>query len=234
MSMKTILTIAAFMVMSLSLSPMAHAQGLGYMEYVEQLNRINHSRPEKNSRHERGSEILTDRLLDRKNQVIGEVRDVILGADGTIEMIDVEFNRLKIGTDRLAIGYDAMQLKPTSNGYKSGFEKDQFIDMFPSMLANITTAAGTESGAVGIKNLQGATVRNADGRRMGYVNDVIFDTLGSKALYLYVDVKTGALGGKGKSVSIPFDAATYTLKGKATNVVLGNDLAKAMVEYSKN
>jgi sporulation protein YlmC with PRC-barrel domain len=230
MNLRIVMIVTALILMPLSVS----AQNMGYMEYVEQLNRINHSRPEKNSRHERGTEILTDRLLDRKNQVIGEVRDVILGADGQIEMIDVEFNRLKIGTDRLAVGYDAMQLQPTSNGYKSGFEKDQIIDLFPTLLANITTAAGTESGAVGVQKLQGATIKNMDGRKMGTVNDVIFDTLGGKALYLYVDVKTGFLSGKGESVSIPFDAATYTLKGKVTQVTINNDLATAMAEYSKN
>nr|MBX2833948.1 hypothetical protein [Micavibrio sp.] len=92
--MKTIsrlLTFSAAAILSIST---ANAQDPAYYQNLNDLNKINNYSPDKSPRHENADEILSDRILDRKNEVIGEVRNVILNANGSIAMVEAQLDRI--------------------------------------------------------------------------------------------------------------------------------------------
>lgn len=209
----------------------AYANELGYMGYLEQLGRLNAYSPEQSPRHERSEEVLTDRITDSKNAVMGEVRDVILNQQGAITMLDVELDRLKMGSDRMTLDYTAMAIEPAGNGYKLGLDKGQIVELFPTLLANIPTASGGDD-MISTQNLIGKTVKSESGRKIGLVEDVLFDQLGGKAELLFVSMKYSGLRGQG--VAIPFNAARYDANGKYITVTVNDDMAKAMRDVAKD
>ena len=200
----------------------AHAQEPAYMGYLEELSQINATSPEQSPRHEHGREILSDRVLDRKNRVIGEIHDVILNVDGSLSMLDVEFDRLKIGKDHILADYGLLQMEPAGNGYKTGFDKAQIEDMFPELLSS-SKQARRIFGRPSIKSLAGASVKTGANKNLGRVIDILFDHLGGQALYLYVSMDYA--GHRGKALAIPFEKVTYASRGKTIEVFVNDDLA---------
>ncbi len=225
--------IALILAMMTTTMPVS-AQGLGYIGHMEKLGRVNASKPEENARYLRGRILLTQHISDKRSTVIGKVNDVILDKNGRSSVLDIEMSSPVMGLDHLLVGEGDMVIKPTGNGYTLGLGKERIMEMLPILIANMDTAAGTQNIAPSVKSLQGAVVKNIDGWKIGVVKDVIFDALGGQAEYLLVEAKTGLLWGYGKGVSIPFSAASYQLEGKNLEVVIDNDLGRAMVDYSKN
>lgn len=207
-----------------------HAQS--YLNCLDTLTTINKSNPAQSPRHEKSERILNDRLLDSANQVIGEVKDVILNPQGEIINLDIEFDRLKIGTDRLTISYSDMNTEPAGNGYRIAFSKAQIIEMFPTLLETRPSEAHKSTPqALSLISMQNALVLTQGGKRIGRVHDILFDNLGGKALYLYIGMSNWA--SKAPMVAVPFDMVSYTIKANMIEIVVSDDMAKAMKETAK-
>lgn len=214
-------------VFAMSLFNTAVAQSTDYMASLEKLNRINSYRPEQSPRHERSREIFSDRVLDRTNKVVGEVRDLILTRNGSIAHLDVEFDRLRLTTDRLVVNYPQLGIRPVSNGYKMSYTDDQIIELVPELLANIETAAGEDSDSYSLKKIIGSRVRAKDGRKLGKVEDVLFDSLGGRAEFLLVEMTQRSV--RGELVAIPFSEARYGKK-----IQVKDSFADAMIAYARS
>lgn len=222
------LTLAAII---MALSP-AYAQDFGFNNALQTINKVNSYRPEKSPKHQGAADILKDRILDSRNRVVGNVNDVILSRNGSIKLIDTDFDRLKLGTDNLIISYDDFNVRPVSNGYKMSYTDDQIEEVFPELLANIATAAGEGSEtAFSLKKIVGAEVKSKDGRKLGTVQDVLFDSLGGRAELIFVGMDYKSARGEG--VAIPFNVAKYDATYKAVSLTVPNDMADAMIEYAK-
>lgn len=125
-----------------------------------------------------------------------------------------------------------MQIEPAGNGYKMGFSREQIKELFPILLANINTAAGTEGDIVSMKTLQGASVKSEDGRSLGKVKDVLFSSLGGKAEFLHLNIRHRNI--RDEAISIPFDAARYIERGNTVQVIVNDDVADAIIAYIKD
>lgn len=211
----------------------AFAQDLGFNNALQTINKVNSYRPEKSPKHQGSQDILKDRILDSRNRVVGNVNDVILSRNGSIKLIDADFDRLKLGTDQLIINYDDFSIRPVSNGYKMSYTDDQIEEVFPELLANIATASGEGSEtAFSLKKIVGADVKAKDGRKLGKVQDVLFDSLGGRAELIFVamDYKSA----RGEGAAIPFNVAKYDTDYKSVIATVPNDMADAMIQYAKD
>ena len=209
----------------------AQAQDAGFNSALQTLIKVNSYRPEKSAKHERSSEVLNDRILDSSNRVVGNVNDVILSRNGSIKLIDTDFDRLKLGTDSLIVSYDDLNIRPVSNGYKMAYTDDQIEEIFPSLLAGIATASGDDSRAsFSLKKLVGASVKARDGRKLGKIEDVLFDSLGGRAELIFVSMTHKSLRGEG--VAVPFNVAKYETTSTAVTATVPNFMADAMIEFA--
>jgi sporulation protein YlmC with PRC-barrel domain len=194
---------------------------------LEIINQSNAANPATSPRHERSREVLTDRVLDSKNHVIGQVRDITLSPSGNIAQISTELK----GSNILALDYEQMDVEPVGNGYKLQYAQEQITDMVPELLAGMATAAGAED-IFSLRNLIGAPVKSDDGRTLGQVSDVVFDDLGGRAEFLYVQM--GYQNVKRRALAVPFNMATYKAGfGSHIDVSVDDALADAMISYAK-
>lgn len=230
--MNTILKTAILLISGLVMAVPAHAQDITYLRYLENLNEINSYRPEQSAKHERSEEILNDRILDSTNRVVGEVKDVLLTRSGSIETLNADFNRLKLGTDELFVDYGDLSMRPVSNGYKMSYSDDQIEDLVPALLANMATAAGGDQDSYSLKKLIGAKVKAKDGRTLGNVEDVLFDNLGGRAELLFIEMKYRSA--RGESLAIPFSLAKYSASGKTIAITVPDQMADAMITHAKD
>jgi len=208
-------------------APATFAQDLKTTRAWEQLEKIEKSRPLRNSRYISSKAVISDRVLDRTNRVIGEVRDVVLDRNGAIFSLNIDFNRLRLGTGPILVDYNDMGLRPASNGYKTSYTDDEIRVRLPQILAGLESASGQETDTYSIKNLVGRTFYSADGRKLGTIKDVLFDRNGYRAELLYVmfSHKTA----RGKSLAIPFREAYY----EAGKLTLKNDYAKTILAFAQ-
>ena len=204
------------------------AQDMDYVRSYEKLSEINDYNPANSGRHAKSADILSDRVLDRSNKVVGEVKDVILDRNGSIAYLTIDFNRLNLGQDVLTVNYRQLGMRPVSNGYKMNYSDDQIVDIFPSLLASIETAAGEGDRQQSVTKIQGRTVRATDGRTIGKVQDILFDDVGGRAELILVNMSARSV--RNKPVAIPY------FEGRENNgyVEISNGLADAMAEYAQN
>ncbi len=217
-----ILTIA---LLALSINTPAHAQSTpAYFSALDKLNSINRSKPQQRASQEPIKELISDRILDSRNKVVGEIKEVILDRNGAIAALDVEFDRLRISHDRMIIDYDQFGVRPVSNGFKVNYTDDQIVELVPAILANIETASGGNNENFAASEMLGRKVKNKEGKTIGKVADVLFDN--GRADYLLIAVSAG--GARGEKVAVPFSRPVY--KGKT--ITLDDTYAQAVVDYA--
>lgn len=185
--------------------------------------------PLQNPDYERGEKILSRRVIDSKNKVVGKVDDVILAGNGSIESLKVDFDRLRLSTP-VYINYRTLRINSVTRGYQLSFNDAEIAEIYPGLLADIATAAGGEGEDLSLSKLAGTQVAAADGRKIGKIGDVLFASSGNRADALYVDMSFGALRDKG--VAIPFRSGTYSDDGLKTTLVIPDDLAEAMISFA--
>ena len=198
------------------------------MQGVKRLEQINKRKPEQSSNYERSKDVLSGRMLDKTNRVVGKLNDIVLDRSGSIEMLDINFDRLRIDAKRLNLNYGQFGIRPASNGYKMSYTDDQIIELVPELLANIETASGRNTNTYSVKKLIGRTVYSRDGRKIAKISDILFDSAGNRAEFALV--KMEYKGVRGKKFAIPFSVPSY--RGKKISVK--NDFADAMIEYAAN
>ncbi len=228
--MKNTLNIWALVTLALLIANPAMAQDITYSRYLENLNQINKARPEQSPKFQASKDILNDRILDSTNRVVGEVKDLLLTRSGSIENLNANFNRLKLGTDDLYVSYNDLNIRPVTNGYKMSYTDDQIEEIFPTLLANMASAAGADQDEYSLKKIVGATVKAKDGRTLGKVEDVLFDQLGGRAELLLVSMNYKAL--RGKTLAVPFSLAKYDASESTLGVTMPDEMAEAMIAYA--
>lgn len=226
MTTRTAITAFAITLLALALvsSPAAAQQTPAYFSALDTLNSINRSKPQQRASQQGVKELISDRMLDSRNKVVGEIKDIILDRNGAIAQLDVEFSRLRLGTDRMMINYSQFGIRPVSNGFKVNYTDDQIVDLVPAILANTETASGGNNENYSASQMVGRTVKNKDGKTVGKVSDILFDN--GRADYLLIAVSAG--GARGEKVAVPFSRPEY--KGDA--ITLDDTYAKAVVDYA--
>lgn len=195
---------------------------------VESLITLNRVNPVQNPEYDRSRDILNRRILDRKNRVIGEVKDVLLKDSGGISSLNVDLNRLHLGSN-IFLNYRSMRVKSESNSYTVGFSGDQIEEFYPQLLADTETAAGGED-IFSVRRLLGVEVKAHDGRRLGQVEDVLFGARGTRAEALYITMKYGML--RGEKIAIPFSMASFDNSGRSRALVISNERADAVIDFA--
>lgn len=207
----------------------AYAGAAVYNPKTQQITTLNRIDPLQSPQYESGADVLKRRMLDRKNKVVGSIRDIVINENGNISYIDVDFDRMKLGRP-VFVNYGAFNVKAASNGYAMAFDAKEIEDLYPTMLAEIETAAG-EDDTYSLSKMKGLEVWTASGRRIGTVSDVLFGSEGQRAELLYVTLTTGNLRGSG--VAIPFGEADYTEVSSKRRVTLPDDTAEAVLLFAK-
>lgn len=205
----------------------AYAQGVG--ANIQTLNDYNKLQPLQNPQYERAQKILDRRILDSKNHVVGEVNDVIVGPNGSIQSLNVEFDRMRLPAP-VYLNYRDMDIRPAGKSYILKFDEEQIVRLYPEILAQVETAAGGE-GDLSVSKLKGAGILAHDGRKIGQVSDILFSADGDRVEAVYVGLSAGVLGGK--SVAIPLRAAQFgTDNLQKISGIVSNEMADAMIEYA--
>lgn len=200
-----------------------------YNPRTQEIAAINRINPLQNPEYEQIADVLKRRMLDRKNKVVGSVRDIVLSGNGSIAYMDVDFDRMNLGRP-VFVNYGTFNMKAVTNGYAMTFNAREIEELYPALLADIETAAG-EDDALSLKKMKGLEVWTASGRKIGTVDDVLFGAEGQRAELLYINLTTGNLRGKG--VAIPFGKADYTQSVSQRRVTVPDDFAEAMTAYAK-
>lgn len=196
-------------------------------ELVTEMNRL---KPLQNPKYVKAEEVLERRMLDRKNKVVGSVRDVILNDNGNISFLDVEFGKIQLSRP-VFVNYGTMDIKPVSNGYVIGYDAKEIEDFYPTLLANIETAAGEED-SYALSKMKGMEIWTASGRRIGKVDDVLFTANGQRAEALYVGMTLPTMGGK--AVAIPFGEADYSQASSARRIVVADTMGDAIISTAQD
>lgn len=207
----------------------AHAAAAVYNPKTQQITTLNRIDPLQNPQYESASDILKRRMLDRKNRVVGSIRDIVINENGNIAYIDVDFDRMKLGRP-VFVNYGSFNVKAVANGYSMAFDAKEIENLYPSMLAEIETAAGEED-TYALSKMKGLELWTASGRRIGTVSDVLFGSEGRRAELLYVSLTTGNLRGAG--VAIPFGQADYSELSTKRRVTLPDDTAEAVLLFAE-
>lgn len=206
----------------------SRAEDASAATFLQRLSQTNRMQPLQNPEYTRGSDVLNWSLLDRRNKVIGDVDDVILGSRGGITSIAADFNRLHLG-QKVYLNYGQMSIRPATNGYVLGYADDQVENLYPTLLADIETASGIDADNFSADKLIGAAVMEEGNGKLGTVEDILFTGNGTRAAALYVNMTHGTM--RGKNVALPFDLVKYQPGRNDVKVVLTTGQTDAVINY---
>ena len=222
------IAIAAFFVF-IAAAPAIAQDSTSSAQLVAEYNRM---QPLQNPDYKRAEEVTKRKVLDGKSRVIGQVQDVIIARNGSINSLKASFDRLQLDTP-VFLNYRTLDIRPAGRGYALRVSDDQIVDLYPTLLAEVETASGAEDDNLSVSKLLGADVFANDGRAIGLVKDILFASDGNRAEALYIDMTYGVL--RGKSVAIPLKTATFGNNGIKNTAQISNELAEAMISFvSKN
>lgn len=223
--MKYLLTILALITFT---APHANAQSYGQM--FESLSDLNNGNPLQDPRFDRSEEVITRKVQDKKNKVVGNVHDVLLTSRGNISAIMLDFNRLQ-KSEKLALPYDSSGFRGVSNAYiLSLYSGDQIDELYPMFLSEMATASGDSSDIFSTKNIIGAQVKANNGEVLGVVDDVLFDRSGDRARGLYINMKKGNF--RGIALAIPFDSGAFDFTDRYREITLSEAQTRALYDYA--
>lgn len=207
------------------LAPAAQAQDYGRM--FEQVSGLNTKNPTRDPRFDTLEDILKRRVQDKKHRVVGEVESILVNDRGSIEAVEIDFNRLQLST--ISLDYDTSGIRGISNSYiLELYEDDQIEDLFPTFLANMQTAAGEED-VMDTQRIIGSTVKSENGQVIGKVDTLLFDNSGDRVRALYIDMKAGNY--RGVNIAIPFADADYKITDSYKEITLSQDQTQAVLDY---
>jgi sporulation protein YlmC with PRC-barrel domain len=224
--MKTLLTFILSAAMTLSLAAGASAQSLD--PYYETLAQYNSIAPKQNPQWEGAESTMKSNIQDNKNKVIGDLKNIIVSENGSIQSLEVDLNRIQLGATSL--NYRELQIKSSARSYALAMDDKRIKEVFPEILAGIDTAAGDSTSSISVKNLVGADIRADDGRRIGKVDDVMFSRNGDRVTALLVNVKYKTI--RGETIALPFSSVEYLPKGTGFEVLLADQQADTVLEFA--
>ncbi len=199
-----------------------------YNTKIQTLSDLNRIAPLQRPEWDSTNDILGRKIIDNKMKVVGTAKDILLSPNGNIVSMNIDFDRLRLGAP-IYVDYSTLNMRPTSNGYAMDFEAQQIADIYPSLLAEVATAAGTDEDTVSLDRLRGLEVWAEDGRRIGALNDVLFGGDGNRAEALYVSMTYGTL--RGETIAIPFNQGKVREVSAQRRMYIPDDMADAMIAY---
>ncbi len=218
---------------AIALTAMATGPAFGQIQNldrsVEQLAELNRYPPLRSSAFDLTGEVIGRKIVDRKNKVIGSVSDIIIDSNGSIQSYQVKFDRLNMTE---SVNLNARELKSAdfAKRYSIDIEGSELESLFPQLLAGMETASG-EAGLYSVNRIRGAEVLSGDGRRLGKVENILFDSGGTRARGLYVDFTVTGISGK--SAAVPFRMVKYENQNGKVSVIVGESDTQTLIDFVK-
>lgn len=187
---RTIVNMKTLFVMTLLVlgSSAAHAQTT--ISALQEIISLNEIPAEQNASYQKTSQVLKRDIVDRKNKVIGEVHDVLVQANGSIDSLYVDFD--EVGFDQLVyLDYQGMAVRSSSASYNLTFSDHQIELIYPEILANTAVAAGDDADTYSVTSLIGGPVRSNSGEKVGVVDTVLFNSTGTMAVAVLIKGEDG-------------------------------------------
>lgn len=193
----------------------------------DSLNYLNRSKPLQNPQFDRADDVLDHHILDGNNRVVGEVEDILLDGNGTVTSLNVELDRLHI-RDNVFLNFNQLRIRTLAGSYALNIADDQIEEMLPTLLNNMSVAAGNEN-IFSLEKITEARLVAEDGRRLGKVDDVLFanDSARARALHVVLNYKSV----RGEKLAIPFNLGRYQSKADVVEVVLNNTDADNILKF---
>ncbi len=225
-----IIYIFIFTMLIASFTPSAaHAQK-SFGAFSKSLAKINRIKPLQNPYFIQSEDILNRDIVDTKYRVVGDLEDVILSQSGTIETLNVKFNRLHLPSV-VSLDYQNMGIESETNNYALDVSSDVVEEIYPELLASISPASGGNNRFFSLQNMIGSRVQSDTGTNIGEVTEVLFNSYGNKVEALYVEVARGP--NRGKGIAIPFNNLDIKGKGRGIEVTLSKVQTKAFWNFTK-
>lgn len=200
------------------------AQNARTLERLSEMNRIN---PLQNNDFEPSERVLNRDIQDRKNKIVGQVKDITIRQNGSIDTILVEFDRLRLSTD-VPLNFRQLSIRSQGDSYALSLEDDEIEDLYPQLLANIDTASGGDDFALSAREITGIEIRTSEGRRIGEVRQILFGANGGRVDGLFVELSSGK--NRGDTVAIPFRATKFNRKNGRLRGEITPQLASAILK----
>lgn len=205
----------------------AHAQGA--TQAIQQLSALNRINPMQNPAYDTADEVLNRKIVDRTNKVVGEIKDINIRENGTIDTIAVDFDRLAL-SGTVYLNFREMRMRTTDSSFELAMNSDEIENVYPELLSNIETASGGEDAVYSMKKLDGVNVSASDGRNLGKVKDILFSSRGNSVVALFVELTHGI--NRGETMAIPFRETTMKTKTGRLYAEVNEALADAMLEMA--
>lgn len=195
----------------------------------EELDKIDAARPLRSAKYKDAKDMLSARILDETNRVIGEVDDIILDRNGAITQLTVDFDRLRLGIGPLNINYNDMRTRKATNGFKLGYSNNEIRARVPQILADMETASGENEDTYSLKKLIGQPIYNTKSAKLGEIEEILFDQVSGRAKFMALKLSEKSV--RGKTALIPFSEARYqdaklTVSNNFSNILLAYIQAK--------
>lgn len=230
-AMLRLMIFTLFFLLTTMLVQLAQASELRLSPFYDALSDMNSMPALQRPSFKQGGDILADNILDSKSRVIGEIDDVIVSSDGSVYSVAAEFDRLAL-RQSVFMRFDSLQMKGISNGYRIGFDREQIEDIYPTLLADIETAAGSDASQFSLSSFEGGRLKSESGRSIGDISEVLFDEFGERAQAVFVTSKFRGL--KGETVAVPFDQGRFESRGSKTDVILDNKSSDILIQFLRD
>ncbi len=229
--MVRIFIFTVFFLLTTMLVQLAQASELRLTPFYEVLSDMNSMPALQRPFFKQGGDILADNILDSKSRVIGEIDEVVVNNDGSVYSVAAELDRLAL-RQSVFMRFSQLQMKGISNGYRLGFDREQIEDIYPTLLADIETAAGEDASQFSLSSFQGARLKNESNRVIGDITEVLFDEFGENAQAFYVSAKYRGISGQ--TFAVPFDQGRFESRGSKTDVILDNKSSDILIQFLRD
>lgn len=217
-------------IIALGIFPFSAFAAMDTVKFQESLNALNRLKPLQNPQYQKSSAILHGNVIDQQNKVIGQIDDVLVLSDGGAVMsLQVTFDRLQL-REPVFLDFQKMKIGAASNGYQLSLRGEEVASIYPELLSNIETAAGTDNEIVSVNGLIGKSVSGANGQAIGEIQDVLFRKKGEQVDSVYVNVNSGIIRNVG--VAIPISALNFSEYHERMSVKMAQDQADLLVEFA--
>lgn len=196
--------------------------------FKEQISSLNRLKPLQNPQNQRAAEVLSYRIIDRENKIIGQVEDIVLNKDGAVDQLVVDLDRLRV-KEPVSLGYQEFNFKKSSNGYQLSMSKDEIMAQSDQLLAKIETAAGEDVSGIHLKEVLGKPVLNDRNRKIGDISEVLFDTEGKQVQAFLLKVKYRSAK---NDIAVPFSAIVFDRKDGNLRATMGREDVKELLIFA--
>lgn len=195
----------------------------------------NSIKPLQNPRYERSEKIVKRRVTDRKNKVIGEVKDVLFNKGGKVKSIYVDFDRLNLRKS-VYLNHDTLDIFSTTSGYRLALNSDEVEDFYPKMLSSIEAASGDAGDAdrhklYSLNKVLGSAVIDSDGRSIGKLEDILFDSDGAYVRSAYLSISFRTIHNKG--VAVPLSILEFEEKFGKSQIIIDKSYIAPILEMAR-